>query len=240
MAAKIIAVVSPKGGVGKTTVSINLAAAIASLGKRALIVDTNLETPHVAVYCGFAGFKYSLEDALNGLVPVKDTIYRTDEPNMDILPSRVFKQSWDGNAKYRIINMFHHLEKLLDAYDFIVLDSKPSTNMEFIKLIGNVHIIVVAAPEITSLIEAKKLEEDGTRSALMVDGLVLNRVNAKIRGTMKDSEIKKIVSFKTIWKIPEDHSALDALQHGIPMVLYNSRSVSSRAFLKLARDIISD
>ncbi len=235
----MIAVVSPKGGVGKTTVSVNLAAALATLGKKVLIIDTNLETPHVAIYCGFVGFKYSIEDALNGMVSIKNTIYKTDEPNMHIMPSRVFKQRGDGNAKYKIINMFYHLEKLAEAYDFIVMDSKPSTDMEFIKLIKGVHIIVVAAPEITSLIEARKLEKEGIKSSLNVDGLVLNRVNTKIKSMMNDSEIGKMVSFRNVWKIPEDRGILDALHRGIPMVLYDKNSPSSRAFIKFAKDVIT-
>ncbi|MCL5009892.1 MAG: MinD/ParA family protein [Candidatus Parvarchaeota archaeon] len=239
MTAKILAVVSPKGGVGKTTVSVNLAAAIASMGKKVLLVDTNLETSHVAVYCSLVGFKYSLEDVLNGLVPVKDAIYRTDESNLDILPSRVFKERGDAIAKYKLINMFHHLKRIGENYDFIVLDSRPSSNIDFIKLIEGVYMVVVSAPEIASMLEAGKLEEDGLNSAISIEGLVLNRVNPKVKGTMSDKEIRKIVSFERVWKIPEDSGVIDALRHGIPMVFYNRKSQSAKAFLRLAQDIVS-
>lgn len=239
MTARIIAVVSPKGGVGKTTVSVNLASALASLGKRVLIVDTNLETPHVAVYCGFVGFKYSLEDVLNGIVSVEDAVYRTDEPNLDILPSRVFKRKGDSGAKHRIINMFHHLDRVAEGYDFIILDSKPSVNTDFIKLVKDVHMVIVSAPEIASMLEAKKLEEDGEKSSMPIDGLVLNRVNSRVKGMMTDKDVRNLISSQKVWKIPEDHGVPDALHHGVPIVIYNKKSQASRAFLKLAGDIIA-
>ena len=76
MAAKIIVVMSPKGGVGKTTTAVNIATAISNLNKKTLLIDANLETPHVAVYYGFVGFKYSLEDVLNEKAKIQEAIYR--------------------------------------------------------------------------------------------------------------------------------------------------------------------
>ncbi len=87
MAAKTIVIMSQKGGVGKTTVSANLAAAIADMGKRVLLIDANVDTPHIAVYYGIVGYKYSLEDVLSNLVHVNEAIYKTSSPNLHILPS---------------------------------------------------------------------------------------------------------------------------------------------------------
>ena len=239
MPAKIIAVMSPKGGVGKTTVAVNLAAALASIGKRVLIVDANLDTPHVAIYYGFIGYKNSLEDVLNGNVQVDEAVYKTENQNLHILPSRVFKNKGDGNAQYKIINLFHHLGKVVDDYDFLILDSKPSSNLDFIKLIKNPSTLIVSMPEIASMIEAKKLNEESVAAGVKVLGIVLNRVNKKISGHMNDAEVSRIVEAKNIWKIPEDANVFDALRKGIPIVWQNQKSPASRSFLELARDIAS-
>ncbi len=239
MPSNVIVVMSPKGGVGKTTVSVNLAAALASIGKRVLIVDANLDTPHVAIYYGFVGYKNSLEDVLNGKIQVNEAIYKTENPNLHILPARVFKNKGDGNAQYKLINLFHHLGRIAESYDFLILDSKPSAGLDFVKLIKNASMLIVSMPEIASMIEAKKLNEESMASGVRVLGIVLNRVNKKISGHMNDAEVSRIVETKNIWKIPEDFNVFEALKKGIPIVWQNQKSLASKAFLELAREVAS-
>ncbi len=237
MASNVIVVMSPKGGVGKTTVSVNLAAALATMGKRVLIIDANLDTPHVAIYYGFVGYKNSLEDVLNGRVPINEAIYKTGNPNLHILPSRVFKNKGDGNAQYKIINLFHHVGRITNDYDFVVLDSKPSAGLDFVKMMKNATTLIVSMPEIASMIEAKKLNEESIAAGVGVIGIVLNRVNKKISGHMSDSEVSRVVEARNVWKIPEDMNVFEALKKGIPIVWQNPKSPASKAFLELARDL---
>jgi MinD-like ATPase involved in chromosome partitioning or flagellar assembly len=238
MVAKIIIIMSPKGGVGKTTISVNIAAALATLNKRVLVVDANVETPHVAIHYGFVGFRYSLEDVLNGNVTVANAIYKTKQPNLHILPSRVFKGRGDGNARFRLINLFYHLEKISNNYDFIIIDSKPSSGLDFVKMIKNPNLIIVSMPEITSTIEAQKLVHESKESGINVLGLVLNRVNNKISGYMSETEVRKMFSINKIWMVPEEWKAFEALKKGVPIVLSQPKTAASRTFLEIAKDLI--
>ncbi len=239
MPAKIITVMSPKGGVGKTTVSVNIAAALSVLGNRVLIVDANLETPHVAVYYGLVGYKYSLEDVLNGKIGIVNAIYKTDFPGLSILPSRVFKDKGDGNAKYKLINLFYHLNRISEDFDFIILDSKPSSSVDFLRFVKNVNTLLVSMPEIASIIEAKKLDYESRASGVNVLGLVLNRVNKKVKGAMSEDEIKKVLEIEKIWEVPDDLNVFEALKAGTPIVFQNKRSPASKGFNEIAKDLLS-
>lgn len=238
MVAKIIAVMSAKGGVGKTTAAVNIAAALSARGKKTLIVDANLETPHVAIYYGFVGYKYSVEDVLNNIVPVESAVYGSDFENLDILPSRVFKGLGDGNSKYKIINLFYHLKKLEKYYDFIVIDSKPSFDLDFVKAIRGVSGIIVSGPEITSIIEAKKLNDELSGSNVNVLGLVLNRYDRKQKDIVNKEDAEKLTNIDVVWVVPEDKSIYTALKKGVPAVLLNGRLGVSKAFFEIAKSLI--
>ncbi|MCL4398993.1 AAA family ATPase [Candidatus Parvarchaeota archaeon] len=237
MAARVIAVMSPKGGVGKTTVSINLAASIAEIGRRVLLIDANLETSHVAVHMGMVGYAKALEDVLNGSVNVKEAIYQTANENLFILPSRVFKKESDLNAKYKLVNLFHQIKKVKDDYDFIILDSRPSYDLEFVKLVEGIEVIIVTAPEITSILEARKMNEELKRYGVRIMGLVLNRVNKRVRNAIDKDEARKMMDVKAIWEVPEDYTVLEALRRGMPAVYTDKRTLFSKAFKTLSRDL---
>ena len=239
MKSRVIAIMSPKGGVGKTTVSINLAASLASAGFRVLLIDANLETPHVAVHMGMLGYTRSLEDVLNGSINVREAIYRTNDDKMFILPSRVFKKGSDSNAKYKLVNLFHQIKKIKDDYDFILLDSRPSYDLDFIKLIEGIEVVIVTTPEITSMIEARKINEELKKHGIRMLGLVLNRVSRRVRNAIDKDEAKKMMEAKNIWEIPEDYVVLEALRRGIPAVYADRRTLFNKAFRALSNDISS-
>lgn len=237
MPAKIIVVMSPKGGVGKTTTAVNIATAISNLNKKTLLIDANLETPHVAVYYGFVGFKYSLEDVLNDKARIEDAIYTGDNANFHLLPSRVIKSNQDKSG-YKLININMHLEKLRDKYDFIIIDSKPSYDIEFIKLIKEANSLIISNPDITSIIEAKKLKEELDGAGINIMGLVVNKVNSRVKEQMTEKEIKDMTGIDNIWKVREDHGVYNALRQGIPIVLSSQNSIAARDITNIARQII--
>ncbi|MCL5976008.1 MAG: AAA family ATPase [Candidatus Parvarchaeota archaeon] len=237
MPAKIIVVMSPKGGVGKTTAAVNIATAISNLGKKTLLIDANLETPHVAVYYGFVGFKYSLEDVLNERTKIEEAIYTGDNPNFHLLPSRVAKSGTDRSA-HKLININLYINKLLGKYDFIVIDSKPSYDIEFIKLIKEANSLIISNPDITSIIEAKKLKQELEDAGISILGLVINKVNTRIKEQMTKKEIEELTRISNIWEIREDNKVYNALKVGIPLVISSPKSFAARDINSIAKQII--
>jgi septum site-determining protein MinD len=237
MPAKVIVVMSPKGGVGKTTTAVNIATAISNLNKKTLLIDANLETPHVAVYYGFVGFKYSLEDVLNERARIEEAIYTGDNPNFHLLPSRIAKSRNDQSA-HKLININLYINKLRDKYDFILIDSKPSYDIEFIKLIKEANGLIISNPDITSIIEAKKLKQELKDNGISILGLVINKVNRKVNEQMKKEEIENLTGINNIWEIREDNKVYNALKLGIPLVLSSPKSFAARDINNIAKQII--
>jgi MinD-like ATPase involved in chromosome partitioning or flagellar assembly len=237
MPAKVIVVMSPKGGVGKTTMSVNLAAAISELNKKTLLIDANLETPHVAVYYGFVGFKYSLDDVLNERTRIENAIYTGDNPNFHLLPSRVSKGG-ENKTLHKLININSYIEKLKENYEFIIIDSKPSYELSFIKLIKDANSLIISNPDITSMIEAKKLKEELESANINVIGLVINKVNSRIKDQMTEKETRDLMDIKNVWKVREDNKVYNALKIGIPLVLSSSGSFAAKDIINVAKQLI--
>lgn len=238
MTAKVVIISSYKGGVGKTTVSVNLAAALSMLGKKVLIIDSDINTPHVVIHFGFNNFTYTLEDVLNNIVPVEQAIYSNDKLKIDILPARPFKKPGDINANYRLLNLFYYINKLIENYDFIVIDSKPHLSLDFMRMINNPIILIVTTPDITSVIESKKIDMDLKSIGLNKTFLVINEINRKIKGKMNKVEVDNLTGIQIIAEIPEDPKIFDALRKGVPITLLDPKRPISSEFLNLAKKLV--
>ncbi|MCW1301769.1 MAG: MinD/ParA family protein [Candidatus Parvarchaeota archaeon] len=238
MGQKVIFVTSYKGGVGKTTVSVNLALALSMLKKKVLIIDANLTTPHVAIHYGFNEFSSALQDVLNNLTKIEDAIYKNERYNLDFIPSRVFKRLGDSNADYRILNLPYHISKLVNYYDFIVVDTRPSQDLDFVKLIPYATMVVVTTPDIVSLIEAKKLRDDLKNLGINDMYLVVNLYDRRSRDKMNIQDIKSRSGFSRVFEIPESKKMQEALKLGVPIVVGNSRDSAAIAFINFAKEII--
>ncbi len=238
MEQKVIFVTSYKGGVGKTTVSVNLALALSMLGKRVLIVDANLATPHVAIHYGFDEFSNALQDVLNNMIKIEDAIYKNERYGLDLIPSRVFKRIGDSNAEYKILNLPYHISKLIRNYDFVIVDTRPSQDLDFTKLIPYAKVVVVTTPDIVSIIEAKKLREDLRKLGINDIYLAVNIYDRKSKDNMNLQEIKQKSGFKRVIEIPESKKMQEALKTGIPIVAGNSRDAASSAFINFAKELM--
>lgn len=205
---KIVDVCSGKGGVGKTTVAANLAAALQSVGKRVVIVDCNLTTSHLSLCLGLASYPRTLNDALKDGMDIQGAVY-SHESGMKVVPASLdLKDLVDIDAS-------HLRERLLQAfkdYDVVLLDSAPGIGKEaMIALQASDSAVFVANPYIPSVVDVLKIHqlirEMGGRPHPL--GVILNRVKGR-RWEISAAELSQFVELPIIGSIPEDDSVLES------------------------------
>ncbi|RMD45540.1 hypothetical protein D6829_02035 [Candidatus Pacearchaeota archaeon] len=224
---KVIGIMSFKGGVGKTTAAINLAAALYRLGRSALIIDGNFLSPNLHLYLGLLRPEKTLKDVLQKGIAPENAIYE-HACGIHILPCEFYKS----------VNFekFHKMVlSLKEKYDFVILDSGPSYTEEIIAvLISSDELLFVATPDYPSLASTVKARKLAKFKGLPIRGVVVNRRKKK-RFELKNSDIEKTIGIGVLCEIPDDNSILKSVKKFSPVVWKYRRSKSSRAFMKLAK-----
>jgi cell division ATPase MinD len=205
---KIVDICSGKGGVGKTTVAANLAAALQLIGKRVVVVDCNLTTSHLSLCLGLPSYSRTLNDALKGSIDIRSAVY--NHPlGIKVIPASLdLKDLVDIDAG-------HLKEKLLESfrdYDVVLLDSAPGIGKEaMIALQASDSVVFVVNPYIPSIVDVLKIHQlirdmSGLPHPL---GIILNRVRRR-HWEISASEISQFVELPVIGIIPEDESVLES------------------------------
>ena len=249
----IIAVVNQKGGVGKTTTTINLATAIAACGKRVLIVDLD---PQGNASTGFginrAERELSTYEVLLDDVPLKDAIVETDIPGLHVVPSTIDL----SGAELELVDMEHrthrlksslHQPEILDNYDYVMIDCPPSLSLLTLNaLVASKSVIVPLQTEffalegLSLLIKTVERVQANLNPDLEIEGVVLtmfDRRNTLSRQVALD--VRKHMGdkvFATV--IPRNVRISEAPSHGKPALLYDLNCSGSPAYIRLARELM--
>ena len=248
---RIIAVTNQKGGVGKTTTAINLAACLAEVGKNVLIVDAD---PQGNSTSGLGLEKNNLEitlyDMVLGEATIEETITKTCVENLKIIPSNMDLAGAEieliGKEKREYI-LKEQLEKIKDEYDFIVIDCPPSLNLITINALTSADTVLVP-------IQCEYFALEGLEQLLHTIGLVKQRLNTQLElegvvFTMFDArtnlslevveEVKGSLGanvYRTI--IPRNVRLGEAPSHGLPINMYDSKSKGAESYRLLAEEVI--
>jgi len=253
---KIISLVNQKGGVGKTTTSINLSASLALLGKKILLIDLDPQgnaTTGVGINKG--DIEKSVYDLLRGNCLVEEVIVRTSFKNLHILPATIQlagidielieKSKIDPNFK-KAYQLKEKLELIKDNYDYIIIDCPPSLGMITTNALTASNSVIIpvqceffALEGITQLLNTIMLTQKNLNPKLDLEGVLLTMLSKSNLGLDVIEEIRSYFKdrvYDTI--IPRLIRLAEAPSHGKPIVAYDPRSKGSEAYINLAKEVI--
>jgi septum site-determining protein MinD len=228
-----IGIFSLKGGVGKTTAVISLGSAIASFGKKVLLVDGNISSPNLGLHLEIVEPEFSLQDVLEKKANPTQAVQKLD--NFDILPASIFNDS-----KANPLMMKERIRFLKNIYDYIIIDSSPSLDNETLgAMIASDEILVVTTPDHPTLSTTLKALKLARQRGTPISGIILNKVHNK-NFEISPELIETTLEIPIMAVIPHDINFLRALSNFKPSVEFNPHSKASEEYKKLAATLIGE
>lgn len=250
--AKIISFSNQKGGVGKTSTCVNMAAAIALRGKKVLLIDID---PQGNATTGLGFSKSELENSVYSVLiedkPIAEALQKTEIKGLDLLPSSIDLAGAEVELVYqknRENKLNYALRQISTVYDYVMIDCPPSLGLLTINALASSDSVIIpiqseyfAMEGLSQLMNSIKLVNQHLNPNLKIEGVVITMYDGRaLISKQISAEIHKYFGkrmFNTV--IPRNIRVSEAPSHGVPVMLHDPRSSGAKAYVALADEFLS-
>jgi len=253
MRSNIIAICNQKGGVGKTTTAINLAAALAATGKKILIIDLDPQgNASTGLGIDYVDRDKSIYEVLAKSITFDESVKKTDIENLFVIPSNVELSGIEPelaneNDKAFVLKKLINNSNSINIFDYIFIDCPPALSLLTVMAMTAANSVLVplqceffALEGLSQLIKTVDRVHKNLNPLLSIDGIILTMFDKRNKlSTQVAMDVKKHLQEKVFeTMIPRNVRVSEAPSFGMPVIIYDRKSKGSQAYLKLAAEIL--